>query len=329
MGHFSVEITGLPGSLLSSNQQAGTFSFLQDGGIAVGQALVADARIKAVGFTGSRRAGEALARLAARRAEPIPVYAEMSAINPVVLLPHRLDEAAEQIAQAFVGSLTLGTGQFCTNPGLVLAVDGPALGRFLAAAGEAVAAWTPGVMLTPGICETFARTSSEVAAHPGVASLATSAAQDLRATARLLATDAATFLADPALHQEMFGPAALVVRCASLDQLVQVLGAVEGQLTVALHFNAADHDAVRGLLPLAMDRAGRVLANGFGTGVEVSPAMVHGGPWPSTSDSRTTSVGTLAIERFLRPVCLQDIPEDLLPQAVSDANPWNLPRRVW
>jgi len=319
----------LSAAVLRCGFPAGTFSFLQDGGIAVGQALVADARIKAVGFTGSRRAGEALARLAARRAEPIPVYAEMSAINPVVLLPHRLDEAAEQIAQAFVGSLTLGTGQFCTNPGLVLAVDGPALGRFLVAAGEAVAAWTPGVMLTPGICETFARTSSEVAAHPGVASLATSAAQDLRATARLLATDAATFLADPALHQEMFGPAALVVRCASLDQLVQVLGAVEGQLTVALHFNAADHDAVRGLLPLAMDRAGRVLANGFGTGVEVSPAMVHGGPWPSTSDSRTTSVGTLAIERFLRPVCLQDIPEDLLPQAVSDANPWNLPRRVW
>lgn len=307
----------------------GIFSFLQDGGISVGQALVGDARIKAVGFTGSRRAGEALVKAAAQRAEPIPVYTEMSATNPVLLLPGRLEEAAETIAAAFVGSLTLGTGQFCTNPGLVLAVDSPALDRFLATAGAAIEAWTPGVMLTPGICENFAQTSGAVAARPGVETLATSAGATLRAAARLLSTDARTFLSDPALHQEMFGPAALVVRCADLDELVRVLAGVEGQLTAALHFNAADHDAVRRLLPVAMDRAGRVLANGFGTGVEVSPAMVHGGPWPATSDSRSTSVGTMAIERFLRPVCLQDLPEELLPAAVSDANPWSLPRRVW
>lgn len=328
-GTAELVASALTAAVTACGFPVGTFSLLQDGGIAVGQALVSDPRIKAVGFTGSRRAGEALVALAAQRHEPIPVYAEMSATNPVVLLPHRLDEAAEQIGQAFVGSLTLGTGQFCTNPGLILAIEGPALDRFLGAAGDAIAAWNPGVMLTPGICANFARTSGEVAGHPGVTELAASAAQDLRATARLLTTDAATFLGDPALHQEMFGPAALVVRCASLDQLAQVLRTVEGQLTVALHFNAADHDAVRGLLPSAMDKAGRVLANGFGTGVEVSPAMVHGGPWPATSDGRTTSVGTLAIERFLRPVCLQDLPEELLPLAVSEANPWNLPRRVW
>jgi NADP-dependent aldehyde dehydrogenase len=307
----------------------GTFSLLQDGGIGVGQALAADPRIKAIGFTGSRRAGEALVKLAAARPQPIPIYAEMSATNPVLLLPNRLEEAAEQIGAAFVGSLTLGTGQFCTNPGLVLAIDGPACDRFLAAAGEAVQAWTPGVMLTPGICENFARTAGQVAAQAGVATLATSAVANLRATAQLLCTDAETFLNQPALHQEMFGPAALVVRCVDLDQMQAVLTAVEGQLTVAIHFNAADHVAVQRLLPVAMDTAGRVLANGFGTGVEVSPAMVHGGPWPATSDSRTTSVGTKAIERFLRPVCLQDFPEDLLPGAVADANPWNLPRRVW
>lgn len=319
----------LSAAVAASELPAGTFSFLQDGGIGVGQALVSDARIKAVGFTGSRGAGEALVRLAAARSEPIPVYAEMSATNPVVLLPARLAEAAEQIGTAFVGSLTLGTGQFCTNPGLVFAIEGDGLERFLAAAADAVATWAPGVMLTPGICSAFAASSSQVSNHSGVSLLAESGTADLRASAKLLATDAATFLANPDLHHEMFGPAALVVRCSDLDQLADVLAAVEGQLTVAIHFNDADHIAARRLLPIAMDRAGRVLANGFGTGVEVSPAMVHGGPYPSTSDCRTTSVGTMAIERFLRPVCLQDFPEDLLPETVRESNPWGMPRRVW
>jgi NADP-dependent aldehyde dehydrogenase len=319
----------LSAAVAASWLPAGTFSFLQDGGIGVGTALVCDARMKAVGFTGSRKAGEALVRLVAERAEPIPVYAEMSATNPVVLLPARLGEAAEQIGATFVGSLTLGTGQFCTNPGLVLAIEGEGIDRFLAAAADAVRGYAPGVMLTLGICSAFAASSSQVSNHPGVAIVAESAELGLRAQARLLTTDAATFLANPDLHHEMFGPAALVVRCADLDQLAEVLSAVEGQLTIALHFNEADHPAARRLLPIAMDKAGRVLANGFGTGVEVSPAMVHGGPYPSTSDGRTTSVGTMAIERFQRPVCLQDIPEALLPDLVSEANPWELPRRVW
>lgn len=321
--------SALTDAVSASGFPAGIFSFLQDGGIGVGQALVSDARIKAIGFTGSRKAGEALVKLAAARAEPIPVYAEMSATNPVVLLPARLEEAPEQIAAAFVASLTLGTGQFCTNPGLVLAVEGEGLDRFLAAAAEAVRGYAPGVMLTPGICKAFAANSDVIASHSGVILLAESAAQDLRAQARLLGTDAAAFLDKPELHHEMFGPAALVVRCNGLDQIEKVLRALEGQLTVALHFNKADYPAARRLLPIAMDKAGRVLANAFGTGVEVSPAMVHGGPYPSASDSRSTSVGTLAIERFLRPVCLQDIPEELLPEAVSEANPWGLPRRVW
>lgn len=316
----AVAATGFP---------AGTFSFLHDAGISVGQALVADARIKAVGFTGSRRAGEALARIAAARSEPIPVYAEMSATNPVILLPARLDEAAEAIAAAFVASLTLGAGQFCTNPGLVLAIDGSPCDRFEAAAAEAIRAWVPAAMLTPAICEAYAATASAMAATEGVVCLAQGAAQDLRPNARLFATDAATYLATPSLHAEMFGPAALIVRCQDAFDLENVLEAVEGQLTVALHFSAADHELVRRLLPRAMDKAGRVLANGFGTGVEVSPAMVHGGPYPATTDSRSTSVGTLAIERFQRPVCLQDFPEDLLPEAVADANEWNVPRKIW
>ncbi|HMT43607.1 MAG TPA: aldehyde dehydrogenase (NADP(+)) [Chakrabartia sp.] len=328
-GTSELVASALSSAVAACGFDPGTFSLLQDGGIGVGQALASDARIKAIGFTGSRRAGEALVKLAAARAEPIPVYAEMSATNPVLMMPARLEEAAEQIGAAFVGSLTLGTGQFCTNPGLVIALKGAACDRFLAAAGEAVKAWAPGVMLTPGICDAFAHTAGGVAAQAGVTVLAESAAQNLRATARLMTTDAATYMGNPALHQEMFGPAALVVQCATLDEMLAVLSAVEGQLTVAIHFNADDHDVVRRVLPLAMGKAGRVLANGFGTGVEVSPAMVHGGPSPATSDSRTTSVGTLAIDRFLRPVCLQDFPEDLRPEAVQDANPWALPRRIW
>lgn len=319
----------LSGAVAATGFPAGTFSFLHDGGVSVGQALVADVRIKAVGFTGSRRAGEALARIAAARAEPIPVYAEMSATNPVVLLPARLEEAADSIAAAFVGSLTLGAGQFCTNPGLLLAIEGAACDRFVAAAAEAIKAWAPAAMLTPGICDAFAASATAMAAARGVNCIAEGETQALRPTARLLTTDSTTYLANPSLHAEMFGPAALLVRCKDAADLAKVLDAVEGQLTVALHFSLADHDLVRSLLPLAMDKAGRVLANGFGTGVEVSPAMVHGGPYPATTDSRTTSVGTLAIERFQRPVCLQDFPEDLLPEAVADANVWNLQRTIW
>ncbi|MBN8817251.1 MAG: aldehyde dehydrogenase (NADP(+)) [Sphingomonas sp.] len=308
---------------------AGTFALLQDDGIGVGQALVADTRIKAVGFTGSRRAGEALAVIAASRPEPIPVYAEMSATNPVILLPARLEEAAETIAASFVASLTLGSGQFCTNPGLLLAIAGPDCDRFIAAVKTAIAAWAPGVMLTPGICQNFASVAEAIGAVPGVTCVAESETAPGRAGARLFTASAATYLANRQLHAEMFGPAALLVQCADAAELAQVLAAVEGQLTVAVHFADADHGLVRDLLPLAMDRAGRVLANGFGTGVEVSPAMVHGGPYPATTDSRTTSVGTLAIDRFLRPICLQDFPEDLLPQSLTDANAWDLPRKIW
>lgn len=307
---------------------AGIFSLLHDGGIDVGEALVGDLRIKAVGFTGSRSGGEALLRIAAARPEPIPVYAEMSAINPVILCPARLDEAAESIASAFVASLTLGTGQFCTNPGLVIGIDSPALDRFAAAATTALRESPAGVMLTTGIHASFSRACDAMAASSGVNVVGAGDCVDGRAAPHLFTVSAQVFMADPALHHEMFGPAALLVRCPSAEEVEQVLASVDGQLTVALHFSAADHALVESLLPLARRKAGRVLANGFGTGVEVSPAMVHGGPWPASSDSRTTSVGTMAIARFLRPVCLQDFPQVLLPDLVRDANPWGIPQTV-
>ncbi|WP_214647908.1 aldehyde dehydrogenase (NADP(+)) [Novosphingobium aerophilum] len=316
-------------AVLASGFDPGIFSMLHDAGIAVGQQLVTDPRINAVGFTGSRRGGEALMALAAARPVPIPVYAEMSAINPVLLFPGRLAEAADEIGASFVASLTLGTGQFCTNPGLVIAIDGEPLDRFVAAAARALEAWGPGVMLHPGICSAYGEATATLARHEAVVAAGRGGSADLRATGQLFTTTSDAFLSHAELRHEMFGPASLVVRCRDLADVGRVLAQVEGQLTVALHFSEADHAAVAALLPVARRKAGRVLANGFGTGVEVSPAMVHGGPYPATSDGRTTSVGTLAIARFLRPVCLQDIPEELLPAALQEANPWSLPRRVW
>lgn len=307
----------------------GVFSLLFDSGIDIGRALVADRRIKAVGFTGSRAAGVALMKIANAREEPIPVYAEMSAINPVVLLPNALAARGEQIGRQFAAALTLGAGQFCTNPGLVLAVDGEALRTFEHAASVALSDVAAQTMLTPGIHANFCAGVERLAQAPQVERIGNGVQGGaFDAQAALFATDAQTFLANLALRDEVFGPASLIVRCKDLSALHEVLKSIEGQLTVAVHLDAADHDASRTLLPTLERKAGRVLANGFGTGVEVGHAMVHGGPFPATSDARTTSVGSRAIERFLRPVSYQDWPNDLLPPALRDDNPAQLARRV-
>ncbi|WP_047302374.1 aldehyde dehydrogenase (NADP(+)) [Pseudomonas fluorescens] len=305
----------------------GVFSLLFDSGRSIGQGLVADSRIKAVGFTGSRSGGMALMQIAAARAEPIPVYAEMSAINPVLLLPHALEERAEPIASAFVASLTLGAGQFCTNPGLILGVDGPALQRFERAAAEALGHVAAQTMLTPGIYRSYCQGAAILAAHARVQTLAQGPeGQGQQARGALFATSAAAFMACPELREEVFGPASLIVRCADMTVLQQVLQSLEGQLTIAVHLSEGDQPQVQALLPLLERKAGRVLANGFGTGVEVTHAMVHGGPFPATSDSRSTSVGSLAIQRFLRPVAYQDLPEALLPAELHRANPLQVPQ---
>jgi alpha-ketoglutaric semialdehyde dehydrogenase len=307
----------------------GVFSLLFDSGLSIGQALVADARIKAVGFTGSRAGGVALMKIANAREEPIPVYAEMSSINPVVLLAGALGARGGAIAQQFAASLTLGAGQFCTNPGLVLAVDGESLRAFERAAGDALANASASTMLTPGIHANYVKGVERLAAHADVEQLARGEAGGrFDAKAALFATTARAFSADPALREEVFGPASLIVRCRDLDELHGVLKSLEGQLTVAVHLDHDDRTACRTLLPTLERKAGRILANGFGTGVEVGHAMVHGGPFPATSDPRTTSVGSRAIERFLRPVSYQDLPDDLLPQALQDGNPLALARRV-
>lgn len=305
-------------AVAASGMPEGTFSMLYDSGLEIGQALVADPRIRAVGFTGSRAGGLALMDIAARRKQPIPVYAEMSSINPVLLFPHALAARGQAIGKAFAGSLTLGAGQFCTNPGLLLAVDGPGLQSFLDAAGEALSAIPAQTMLTAGISKAYATNRAKLAEHEAVSLVAEGLEGDAsQGRAALFVTSAAQFLADHALQDEVFGATGLVVRCADLRELEQVLDALEGQLTIALHIDEADEADARRLLPTLELLAGRILVNGFGTGVEVSPAMVHGGPYPATSDGRTTSVGTRAIERFLRPVSYQDLPESLRPAPIK------------
>jgi NADP-dependent aldehyde dehydrogenase len=317
----AVKAAGLP---------EGVFSYVEGEGTAIGQALVADPRIKAVGFTGSRAGGLALAEVAASRLEPIPVHAEMSSINPVVVLPGALAERdVTTLAQEYVASLTLGAGQFCTNPGVVFVPSGEAGDAFVSAAADAVRGSSGQDMLTPGIAEAYRSGVQRLRDAPGIEVLAEGTTGDgagapapALVTADLAAADGETAL------EEVFGAASVVVRYATADELADRFAGLEGQLTATVHYAPSDRDTARTLLPVLEDRVGRVIFNGWPTGVEVGHAMVHGGPFPATTDARTTSVGSLAIERFQRPVCYQDVPDDLLPEPVRDDNPWRLVRRV-
>jgi len=320
----------IAGAVASSGLPAGVFSYLPGETNALGAALVADPRIKAVGFTGSRGGGLALVRIAAARTEPIPVYAEMSSINPVILFPAALAARGPVLAEAFVASLTMGAGQFCTNPGLVIGLDGPDLDAFVAAAGKVLEGSKSSTMLTPGIHAAFEKGVGALAGHDAVRTVARGCAGDgaNQAVGALFETSAEQFLADSALGNEVFGASSIVVRCRDTAELAKVVTGLEGQLTATIQIDPADEPAAAEILPLLAQRVGRILANGWPTGVEVAHAMVHGGPFPATSDSRTTSVGSKAIERFLRPVCFQNLPASLIPAAIGDANEWGIARRI-
>ena len=306
----------------------GVFSLINGAGNSVGSALVGDARIKAVGFTGSRGGGTALMKLAASRPVPIPVYAEMSSINPVFLLPAALEARAEALGAAYVASVTMGAGQFCTNPGLVLALEGPALDRFVTAATDAMSGAPAQTMLTPGILKAYESGVARWASAPALKQFA----QGQEGTpgcgrGALFTMTGKDFIADPSHAEEVFGAASLLVRCADMDEMLAVVALLEGQLTATLHCDEGDVALAGQLLPILERLAGRILANGWPTGVEVTDAQVHGGPFPSTADGRSTSVGTLAIDRFLRPVAYQDLPAALLPAELRDGDA-GIPRRV-
>lgn len=307
----------------------GTFSFLLDAdpqrGIELGQELVTDPRIKAVGFTGSRGGGLAVVAAAAARPEPIPVYAEMSSINPVVVLRGALDSAdVSALATAYVASLTLGSGQFCTNPGLLFLPRGEAGDAFLRAAGTAVAEAVGATMLTAGIAAAYEKGTAALRDADGVRVVGQGSDGGEQAPAPQLVESAGL----AGVTDEVFGASGVVIRYDSVDDLLPQVDSLEGQLTATVHAADADHSDAARLLPALELKAGRIVFNGWPTGVEVGHAMVHGGPFPATSYSRGTSVGSAAIERFQRPVAYQDVPAGVLPEAVRDDNPWQLTRRI-
>jgi len=310
---------------------AGTFSLIFGSSNAVGGALVAHPAIQAVGFTGSRKGGLALAAIAAARPVPIPVYAEMSSINPVFLLPGALSSRGAAIATGLIESATTGVGQMCTKPGLVIGIDGPALQQFSRSAAAAFEAANPGTMLNRGIHHAYVEGTEKLKASALVEHLAvgkSSSNGHCVAPANLFSTTAQAILSTPHLVEEVFGPSSLLVVCKDEAEMFDVAEQLEGQLTAALHMTDDDLSLAQALLPILERKAGRILINGFPTGVEVCNAMVHGGPFPSTSDSRTTSVGSMAIERFLRPVCYQNFPAALLPEPLQNDNPLSIWRLV-
>jgi alpha-ketoglutaric semialdehyde dehydrogenase len=290
---------------------AGVFTLLFGPGRTLGQALVAHPGIKAVAFTGSRAAGLAIAATAAARPVPIPVYAEMSSVNPVFLLPGALADAPEDLARGFAASAVLGSGQFCTNPGLVFARNGSGLDEFLKTAAAAFAETAAQPMLTDGIRTAYETGRDRLGEIPGVELLARGTGEPAPALYR---ADAATFLAEPALRDEVFGATSLLVTVEDEAETHRLLDVLEGQLTTTVHTGPGDLGEAARLIPRLELLAGRIVHGGWPTGVEVGHATVHGGPFPATSDARSTSVGTLAIDRFLRPVAYQDLPADLLPK---------------
>jgi NADP-dependent aldehyde dehydrogenase len=301
----------------------GVFSLLFDHGHDVGRALVAHPAVTAVAFTGSRAGGLALAEAATARAVPVPVFAEMSSTNPVFLLPGALAARAGEIADKLHASVTVGVGQLCTCPGLVVVQQSVSAEGFISLLAGRMAATLPGVMLSPGVRNAYQAGLARMMASPSVRRLTTP-----DAGTALWRTMAGDFLNDTTLAQEVFGPSTLVVECRDRKEMLRVAHGLEGQLTATVHADESELADCADLLRALEGKAGRLIVNGFPTGVEVGPAIVHGGPFPATHDGRSTSVGTRAILRFTRPICYQDVPEPLLPEELKDGNPLGIRRMV-
>lgn len=306
-------------AIKKSGMPAGTFGLVQSNTNTAGEALVRHPLIRAVGFTGSFGGGKALFDIAMSRPEPIPFFGELGAINPVFVMDEALAARGNDIATGWAGSLTMGVGQFCTNPGVIIVTAGSAAESFAAAAASALGDVAPQVMLTEGTAAAYGR-GVKALADAGVATALNTPAD---APARCAAPAAfrvsgADWLANPSLAHEVFGPAGIVIFAADSAERAQIAAQLDGQLTVTLQMDDGDIDAARPLMPIFERKAGRILVNGFPTGVEVADAMVHGGPFPASTNFGATSVGTLAIRRYLRPVCFQNIPNGLLPDDIQD-----------
>jgi alpha-ketoglutaric semialdehyde dehydrogenase len=323
------------GAILRAAQSCGmpdgVFSSLNGEGSKLGQQLVKHPRIKAVGFTGSFRGGMSLFRAAVNeREEPIPVYAEMSSINPVVVLPGKIQEDTTALVAQLAGSITLGVGQFCTNPGLLYVLNGEGTQEFIQKLGQALAQVPAATMLNETICAAYQKERSELLSQEGVAAVWQSedAANQYKAGATLARTSAGRLIENKSLQNEVFGPTSLVVVCEDEQELQNALQALQGQLTGTVMGTAEDLQRYGSCIDVLVQKVGRLIFNGVPTGVEVSHSMMHGGPFPATTFSHFTSVGTEAIKRFLRPVCYQDCVAAYLPDALKDENPLGLMRKV-
>jgi NADP-dependent aldehyde dehydrogenase len=308
----------------------GVFSMVHGASPAVGMALVRHPLIKAVGFTGSFKGGKAIFDAAAARAEPIPVYAEMGSVNPVFILPEALRLSGETIAAGLAGSVTLGVGQFCTNPGVFVMQNSSESSIFERKLADNIRKTAGGVMLTERIRQSYRKGVEAFLAQTGVELLAASENNDESngSPAYFLKTTAAAFLANAHLEEEVFGPSTLSVLASDKDEVIKIARRLKGHLTASLFGAGDDFEIYRELIAVLEQKVGRLIVNEFPTGVEVCHAMHHGGPFPATTDRRTTSVGTRAIERFTAPLCYQNFPDSLLPDELKDANPLGIWRLV-
>lgn len=321
----AIEKTGMP---------QGLFQHVHGASFEVGQALVKHPFTKAVGFTGSLSGGKALFDLANQRQEPIPVFAEMSSINPVILLPETLQRDAEKTAANLAASITLGVGQFCTNPGLIIALEGEGLNRFINALSIEFQKAMPGTMLHQGIADNYSKKLGQTLSQKGVKVEGQSSLEGNSSQGRphIASVTAAEYIKNPMLAEEVFGPFSLIVRCKNNDELHTVINRSHGQLTSTIISDESELTKYSSLLNMLVEKAGRLVVNGVPTGVEVCPSMQHGGPFPATTDSRFSAVGTDAIKRFARPVAFQNFPDSILPDELREENPlriWRLRNNEW
>jgi alpha-ketoglutaric semialdehyde dehydrogenase len=324
-GTSELVASAINAAIEASGMPPGIFSMLQGRRPELSLALVRHSLTAAVGFTGSLRAGRAIFDAAAARPNPIPVYAEMGSANPLFVLPGALAERGEQIAAGLRQSVTLGVGQFCTKPGIVVGIESDTARKFVQSVAGLMKSTPPGAMLHAGIHSAYFAGVKEVSSVPAVTIEASAEGPGGQAVATLFSTTGQTFLSHARLGEELFGPSAIFVAASSREQLLQIARGLEGHLTATIHGTPDELREYGDLIDTLQQKVGRLIFNGFPTGVEVSPAMQHGGPYPATTDARTTSVGTAAIERFVRPLCFQNFPQDQLPPELQDANP----RRIW
>ncbi|MGK0413237.1 MAG: alpha-ketoglutaric semialdehyde dehydrogenase [Polaribacter sp.] len=317
----AAEKTGMPN---------GVFSNLNSSGIEVGQQLVSNPKVKAVGFTGSIRGGRALLDLAAKRAEPIPVFAEMGSINPVIILPKALENRQAEIAKTYAGSITLGSGQFCTNPGLLLGIKSDALSTFVHNLSQEIMDINPSCMLHPNIKKGYNSNKEKVVSqdHVRVTANYESDVENNYAQQAVVSVDGKTFLENATLHLEVFGPFSMVVQCEDTDELEQVIASLEGQLTGTVISDENEVSNYQAVIAALQNRVGRIIFNGVPTGVEVCESMVHGGPYPASTDSRFSAVGIASIKRWVRPFSYQDWPNELLPEELQNENPLAIFRTI-